>query len=370
MSTVPFNRLSTGIYPKKRKLIKAISEVIDSGQYINGPSVTEFESKLATFTDSRHAVGVANGSDALEIAMRALGLGLNSTIGIVANAGGYALVAARNVGCKIVFIDILEDSALMSSESLSEISSRVHLDAIVLTYLYGNTHRTSEVFEVCDRLGIPVIEDCAQAIGAKVNNRIVGSLGNFGTFSFYPTKNLGAIGDGGAITTNNEIYASRLKSLRQYGWGSKYSITMPEGRNSRLDEIQAKILLFGFQSLEKENSRRREIASIFNSAINSENIKMITEFNASAVAHLCVLKTKSSEMKEVLIDWLNKSGVETSVHYPVLDSEQNAGQIIAAKTDLPNTLKNHNQVVSLPCYPSMTSREVNQVAKSLSRAPI
>ena len=219
---IPINDLSRS-FDNQQELLESIQRVVLSGQWIQGPEHNAFEKELADFIGTKHALGVANGTDALEIALRAAGCSPGAKVITVANAGGYTTVAARAIGCEIIYCDIDSERLVIDPESLQDLISE-EIRVVVVTHLYGNVAPVGAIVEMCKSFGITVIEDCAQAIGASDAGKRVGSVGDIGTFSFFPTKNLGAIGDGGALTTNNPIYAENIRRLRQYGWADKYRI--------------------------------------------------------------------------------------------------------------------------------------------------
>ena len=224
-------------------LTSVAKDVLASNEHILGRNVLEFEKTFAKYIGVENCVGVANGSDAIAIALRALGVNKGDQVATVANAGFYTSAALMQIGASPVFIDIDSDSLLLDTTDLENKMKLQNIKVVVVTHLYGQVAPIKEVVNMCNPRGIKVLEDCAQATGAQIENQKVGSFGDISAFSFYPTKNLGAVGDGGAILTGSDDLALISKKLRQYGWGNKYEVELENGSNSRLDEIQAAFLL-------------------------------------------------------------------------------------------------------------------------------
>src|SRR3954468_7746504 len=239
--------------PLLAEIEQALRTVLHSGWHILGSQVAAFETSFAAFCGCAHAIGVGNGTDALELALRAVGVGPGDQVITVANAGGYSTTAILCAGAEPLYVDVMRDSMSMDLRHLkTRITTRTK--AIVATHLYGRMVDMPEMLGIAG--GIAVIEDCAQAHGARLRGRVAGSWGRLGCFSFYPTKNLGALGDAGATTTNDAGLAERVRMLRQYGWKRKYDSVIAGGRNSRLDEMQAAVFSGRSGILEKGNKRR------------------------------------------------------------------------------------------------------------------
>ena len=361
---VPLNRLSESRYSQNPELIEQIEKVINSGFWINGPHQKAFEANLARSLGIKSLQGVANGSDALEISMRALGINSESCVALAANAGGYALIAARNIGCQVIFIDIHLENGLIDFTDLKNVCSQHHLDLVVLTYLYGNTQNADGVINYLKSISIPILEDCAQALGSRVGDTYVGSLGTISTFSFYPTKNLGAIGDAGAIATSDQTLADKVSEIRQYGWTSKYHIRNASGMNSRLDELQAVILNYGLPFVEEDAAAIRKILNFYKESKNYSNFQFVTESHNNSTVHLAVILLNGiprSKAEKIMRDY----GVETGIHYPVLDCDQQASQRIALNRELPQSRIWVENIVTIPCFSTLRDDEVLQVANAL-----
>jgi len=336
-----------------------VRDVLASGWYILGPQGEAFESEFAGFCGAAHGVGVANGTDALELALRALEIGPGDQVAAVANAGGYSTAAIRAIGAEPLYIDVEEDSMTMDSRALAAaIGPRTR--AVIVTHLYG---RVADMPALLAAAGsVPVIEDCAQAHGARLCGRVAGVWGALGCFSFYPTKNLGAVGDGGVVVTGNSVLAARVRSLRQYGWISKYRSISAGGRNSRLDEMQAAVLRVKLRYLEEGNVRRRKIAYLYNRWLSGAGLKTSAVGNEH-VAHLYVVR---SALRDGLRDALRSASIGSDVHYPVPDHLQESarGRRWAAG-GLPVTERCCREVVTLPCFPELRDEEVRMVAEAV-----
>lgn len=323
----------------------AIDRVIASGWYILGPETDAFESEFAAWCGAAHCVGVANGTDALELALNAAGIKRGQRVATVANAGMYSTTAILRCGAVPVWVDVDSATMNMSPEKLDEIRP----DVVIVTHLYGRMAPMHEILTAAR--GVPVIEDCAQSHGAMLDGRRAGTWGTAGAFSFYPTKNLGALGDGGAITTNDPEIASRLRALRQYGWTSKYVASVEGGRNSRLDEMQAAILRAKLPLLDAWNARRREIAAIYGGECNTP----------CDVVHLYVIRDRR---RDQIRSALRERGIGTDIHYPVPDYRQPA--INAHDIYLPETERCCAEVLTLPCFPEMMDEEAAAVKAALA----
>lgn len=346
-------------------LSAAISRVLQSGWYVLGSQVKDFEQEFASYCGVKHCVAVANGTDALELALRAVGVSQGDRVITVANAGGYSTTAIIAVGAVPLYVDVCEDSLLLSLEHLQELIGS-DVGAIVVTHLYGQIARIEDVVRLADQYGIPVIEDCAQSHGAMLNGRRAGSFGKIGCFSFYPTKNLGALGDGGAVTTDDPELCKRLQMLRQYGWQSKYEISLTGGRNSRLDELQAAILRVKLPYLDAWNRQRFKIARRYVEGIRHAQITTRHIEEGSFVAHLFVVRTKH---RESLRDHLKQHQIMSEPHYPIPDHLQPAICAQFEGLNLPQTELACREVLTLPCFPEMSDAEVQDVINAVNAWP-
>jgi aminotransferase EvaB len=352
------NDLSRHIELIAPALEQAVARVISSGWFVLGSEVNAFEAEFASYCGSEHCISLANGTDALELALRALNLGHGSNVLTVANAGMYSTAAILAAGAIPVYVDVKPDTYLMDTAHVARILSDKKVDAIVITHLYGLMADVQLVVDLAKRKGIPVIEDCAQSHGAVLNGRKAGSFGDIGCFSFYPTKNLGALGDGGAVVTNRLDLAGRVRQLRQYGWESKYRATLQGGRNSRLDEIQAAVLRVMLPMLDSWNARRRDIATRYSVGICHSKIEAPAVHGKEYVAHLYVVKVLG---REYLKQYLAASGIPTDVHYPIPDYLQPACAHLFAGVCKSVTEQQCTEVLTLPCFPEMTDEEVDTI---------
>lgn len=356
---VPFNDLARQTRDLEAPLLQAAARVIKGGWYVQGAAHRAFESAFADYCGTRHAVAVANGTDALEIALRALDLKPGQRVATVANAGGYVTGALLALGAVPVFVDVTLDSQLMDLHDVERVLQSQSIHAVVATHLYGRMLDMERLIALCAPFGIPVVEDCAQAHGARSQGRLAGSFGTVGCFSFYPTKNLGALGDGGAIVMQDDTIAAKARSLRQYGWAAKYVIADAGGRNSRLDELQAALLLEKLPHLDRWNDQRRSLAARYSRGISNSRVHCPTSTDESWVAHLYVIRC---EARDALRLHLKQAEVGCDVHYPVPDHQQPAWQgLFAHRRDLPVTEALAAQVLSLPCYPELTDEEADRV---------
>jgi dTDP-4-amino-4,6-dideoxygalactose transaminase len=336
----------------------AVENVIKSGWYILGREGEAFEREFADYCGTKECIGVANGTDAIELGLRALGVKHGSRVATVANAGFYTTTALAAIGAEPVFVDVDRETRLMDLAHLREVITQGNLAAVVVTHLFGLLHDMSQVMQIADSTGVPVFEDCAQAHGATRQGKRAGSFGAAASFSFYPTKNLGALGDAGAITTNSTEVAAQLRRLRQYGWASKYRAVLSGARNSRLDEIQAAILRAKLPSLDRWNERRREIAIRYSQEITNKHIICPPVYGEEYVAHLYVIEC---EDRESLRTYLSSAGVMTDIHYPLPDYKQPAVEGLGDWKELSITDELASTILTLPCYPELRDDEVTQV---------
>lgn len=337
----------------------AAQRVLKSHWYVLGQEVQDFEQNFATYTGIKFVIGLANGTDALELALKALNIQAGDQVACVANAGFYSSTAIHLVGGNPVYIDIDPHDLGMCPQQLQQYLEQTTQKpkAILVTHLYGQAAQIEALARIAQAHQIPLIEDCAQAHGARVNGQQVGSFGAISCFSFYPTKNLGALGDGGAIATNQAELAERVRQLRQYGWSSKYTVALPQGKNSRLDEIQAAFLNVKLPHLDSQNAQRRAIAQQYNEAFKALPLQLPTSTNNDYVAHLYVIR---SPQREALQQHLKQQGIATDIHYPIVDTAQPA----YARTQsvaLPHSEQACATVLSLPCFPGMSATQVQQV---------
>lgn len=360
---IPFNALDRAVSSNKTSILGIFEEIIDSGWFVNGPNVEQFEHDLAIYLDINHALSCANGTDALTIALRALDVSNESVVMTSANAGGYATTAINLVGAKAIYSDVDANSHLITLETILESINRYETkpDVVVLTHLYGGIVELNPIIDWAKQEGVKVVEDCAQALGGIYQNRRVGTFGDIGTTSFYPTKNLGALGDGGALFTQDSDLGDNIRKLRQYGWSTKYVVTKKCGTNSRLDEIQAALLRKRLQNLDNFNEFRRRIHQRYENAGNG-NIKFVNKASSNFVGHLAVVET---ENRRETIQHFENHGIKTEIHYPIPDHKQ-PFQNEKFQIKLLNTENLAEKILSIPLFPELTEKEINRIESAVS----
>ncbi len=357
--TVPMNDLSRGIERDRSLLQSVVDSVFDSGHVVMGPQHDAFQVELARYLGVTSAVGVASGTDALELAIKAAMPAGRGTVLTAANAGGYSSIAARRAGYHVRYADVDKDTLCVNEDTITR-GLADDVGVVVVTHLYGHLTDIRQLVEVCHSRGVRVVEDCAQAIGARRDSQAAGSFGDLGAISFYPTKNLGALGDGGAIVTNDQEFAARVAQLRQYGWESKYRVTVPGGVNSRLDELQAGFLRAKLPSLDLVNDRRRAIIQRYAEAAAGGPMTILPADGEHHVGHLAVARMADRSRGRAE---LSKRGVATDVHFPVLDYQQPG--LKGDECFLPVSEKATEEVFSLPCFAELTDDEIEFVCDAI-----
>jgi aminotransferase EvaB len=358
------NDLSRHNGPLAAEIRAAVDRVLDSGWYILGAEVAAFERAFADYCGVAHAVGVANGTDALELALAAVGVGRGDAVALTANAGGYGTTAVHAVGAEPIYVDVDPVRASLDPEALDRACRSRTIRAVIITHLYGALGAIDETVQVAAAHGVKVVEDCAQAHGATRAGRRAGSWGDAAAFSFYPTKNLGALGDGGAVLTNEPEIAGLVGRMRQYGWEGKYRQAFLPARNSRLDEMQAAVLSTKLPYLDGWNARRREVAARYVAQITHPKVTLPTSAGPDYVAHLFVIRTAE---RAALADHLRRHGVPCDIHYPIADHRAPVFGDRFAGVSLPVTEMLCAEVLTLPCFPEMTDDEVDLVADVVNR---
>lgn len=339
---------------------------LDSGHYVLGKGVSTFETNFANYCNTKHCIGVSNGLDALILIFKGyLELGKLKTgdeVIVPSNTYIATIIAILQAGLKPVFVEPnIETFNIEASEILKHITNKTK--AILVVHLYGQLTDMDGIQNIAKQSNLLVIEDAAQAHGATNEyGKPAGSLSNAAAFSFYPSKNLGALGDGGAITTNDLALAKVLKQLRNYGASSKY-VNDIIGSNNRLDEIQALFLNVKLKCLDEDNEKRREVALRYLSAITNDKVKL--PFYNNSNNHIFHLFVVLVEDRESFIMFLKANGIETLIHYPIPPHNQKA--LINYKTlQLPITERIHKTCVSLPISPIMTSQEIDHIIKTIN----
>ena len=341
----------------------AVKEVINSGKYILGEQVEYFEKEFASYLKTQFCIGVNSGTDALAIALKSLEIGFGDEVIIPSHTAVATASAVFSTGATVVFADVSETSMTIDPDSVSKLIN-TKTKAVIAVHLYGYPCELDQLNAICKQNGIFLLEDCAQAHGAEYMGNKVGTFGIFGCFSFYPTKNLGAIGDGGAIVTSDVELYRKCVALRQYGWNSDRTSIL-NSTVSRLDEIQAAILRVKLKYLDSNNQRRIEIAQQYRSSLNIETFIMPPESNqAKHVFHLFVIRINN---RDKFICELEKSGIFPGIHYPKPVHMHPAFQKFYSKDRmlLKNTEILSEKILSLPMYPGLTEVEVSRVIEGI-----
>ena len=361
---VPFGDLGRQFAALQEPLEAAALRVLRSGWYILGTEVRAFEEAWADFCEAPHCIGVANGSDALHIALRAVGVGPSDEVITVPNAAGYTAFAVRLIGARPVYADVDPVTWTMDPQSLERlITPRTR--AIVPVHLYGTPASMRALAELAERHGVPLVEDGAQAHGAMADGRSVGAWSGIATFSFYPTKNLGALGDGGAIVVHDGALAERVRRLRQYGWAPRYNAVEPYGLNSRLDELQAALLCVRLTMLNADTGRRSAIAARYRGALMGTPHLVLPADLAGHVHHLYVVRVTDG-CRDALRQGLLDRGIGCDVHYPLPDYLQPAfADLGYGPGTAPVAEGLAHEVLSLPCYPELRDDEIDAVADAV-----
>jgi dTDP-4-amino-4,6-dideoxygalactose transaminase len=344
------------------ELVDSARRVIERGWYVLGSEGEKFEAAFAGYCGVPYAVGVANGTDAIELALRAVGVEQGHRVATVANAGFYASTSIHAIGARPLYVDVVPQTHLMSVDSLKQQLARNTVRAVIATHLYGRLADIETIIAICKPFGIPVIEDCAQAHGATRDGKAAGSFAEAGCYSFYPTKNLGALGDGGAVTTSSAAIAQRVRQLRQYGWDKKYQVSRAGGRNSRMDELQAALLLAKLPHLDRWNEGRRAIARRYSEQVKHPRIKCPENFGTDNVAHLFVVRCNDRAGFQRHLD---ARGVSSDIHYPIPDHQQPA-YAVSGFDELPETERLAKEIITIPCFPEMEEEEISQVIDAVN----
>jgi dTDP-4-amino-4,6-dideoxygalactose transaminase len=334
----------------------AIERVLASGRYILGEEVRAFESEFAAYIGVAHGIGVGSGTEALHVALRSCGIGRGDEVITVSHTAVATVSAIDLAGASPVLVDIEPENFTIAAVEAA-VSPRTK--AIIAVHLYGQPCDLDMVAAVARRHRLYLIEDCAQAHGAKFDGRRVGSVGDIGCFSFYPTKNLGAIGDGGMMVANDDALARRMRSLREYGWADRYTSVEP-GWNSRLDELQAALLRVKLATLDADNARRQALAGRYDAAF--ADLPLVRPARRSGSTHVFHLYVVRSDDRDGLQAHLREQGIGALVHYPVpvhlqpayLPRGLNPGP-------LPQTESTAREVLSLPMYPELETSEQDHV---------
>jgi dTDP-4-amino-4,6-dideoxygalactose transaminase len=349
----------------KADIQKLVDRVILSGWYVLGQECANFESKFANYIGVPHAVGVGSGTDAIQIALMSLGIGRGDEVITVGNTAIPTVSAIRSTGANPVFVDIDPETGLMDVSLLPSLINK-KTKAVIPVHLYGQMVDMPAVMDIADAHEIKVIEDACQAHGAEWEGKKSGSFGHLGCFSFYPTKNLGGIGDGGAVVTTNPALADICKKIRNYGQTDRYYCDI-EGINSRLDEIHAAFLSDKLDRLDQLNHSRKQLALLYSKGLSENTLitPLKVQQKATHVFHLFVGRCQN---RQHLQEALAKQGIQTHVHYPVPIYRQKAYKNLDS-ANCPHTDTWCDQVLSLPLYPEMGKEDIEGVFSALRQIP-
>lgn len=361
----------------RAEITAAVAQVFRSGRFILGSQTAAFEREFAAFIGTACCVGVASGTDALEIALRACGIGSGGAVLTVSHTAVATVSAIERAGAMPVLVDIDPSTFTMDPNRLQatileyqkhrDAAARPRLKAIIPVHLYGHPADIPAILSIARSHGLRVIEDCAQSHGASLRGRSTGTWGDLAAFSFYPTKNLGAFGDGGAVVTNHPRLAEKVRLLREYGWKIRYVSALP-GLNSRLDELQAAMLRVLLKHLPEENMRRRQIAQHYDQLLAPTSL--VRPRPPAEVVHAFHQYVVKTSHRETLQESLAARGIPTQVHYPVPIHRQPAyrGRLFIGRPGLPNTERAARQVLSLPISPHLKRKDIATICSAVREA--
>ena len=359
---VQTNRLDRGFYKYQEELEAKALEVLRSGWYILGKEVSSFEEEFASYTGAKYCAGLASGLDALYLAIRALGIGKGDEVLVQGNTYIASVMGITMNGATPVFIDPDEYHSIDVTKLNNALTKNTK--AVMVVHLYGEPARMDEIVEFCKEHDLKLIEDCAQSHGACFNGKMTGTFGDVGCFSFYPSKNLGAFGDGGAIVTNDESLCKTIKMLRNYGSDVRYYFK-EVGVNSRLDELQAGLLRVRLSHLDELTKEREEMAKRYLEGIKNPLIELPKEReNANCVWHQFVIRSKT---RDDLMKYLADREIATIIHYPIPPHLSECYAYMGYKKgDFPIIEQFADEVLSLPFYTGMTKEEQDYVIDALN----
>jgi dTDP-4-amino-4,6-dideoxygalactose transaminase len=345
----------------KKEIDAAISRVLNSGWYILGEEVETFEKEFARHIGVSHGIGTGSGTEALHISLVACGIGPGDEVITVSHSAVATASAIVLSGAFPHYVDIDPQFYTIDPDKI-ESAITPHTKAIIPVHIYGQSADMEPILELAEEYNLYVIEDCAQAHGAVYKGKCVGSFGNMGCFSFYPTKNLGAIGDGGMVVTNDRGLAEKVSLLREYGWVERY-VSHFSGWNTRLDEIQAAILNVKLKYLDEDNLKRNQLANIYNSKLKHTGLILPnTRDGATHIYHLYVIR---SQRRDDLLSFLKEKNIGASIHYPVPIHLQPAYKQIGKRESLRETERVAKDILSLPIYPELQESDVLMITDAI-----
>jgi dTDP-4-amino-4,6-dideoxygalactose transaminase len=364
-SAIPQANPGAAYRAQKSAIDAAIARVLESGRYILGEPVAKFEQQFAAYLGLKHCVGVASGTDAIELALRALEIGAGQAVIAPSHTAVATVAAIEQAGARPVLIEVDPTTYTITAEVVETlIKSQREIDgcriaAVIPVHLYGHPADMPAILAVARRYGLRVIEDCAQSHGARIGSVRTGTFGDLAAFSFYPTKNLGAIGDGGLVATNDPQLHKRLLALREYGWQQRYVSAFP-GLNSRLDPLQAAILSVKLAKLDDDNQRRRAIAARYSDGLAPLGLELPTvAAGVEHVFHQYVIRTPE---RDRLGEFLASRSILTGIHYPVpVHLQPGYSDRRLSFGELPQTERLCQEILSLPIFPQLTDADVDRV---------
>ena len=360
---IPFNDFKLQYRYIKNEIDEAINNCLESGWYILGNNVKAFEKEFAEYCGAEFGIGVGNGLEALQLALLAYGVGKGDEVITVANTAVATALAISSTGATPVFVDIdPETYEIDTSEVEKKITKKTR--AILPVHLFGHPVNMDPLLEIAVRDDLLVVEDACQAHGTEYKGRKVGTLGQVGCFSFYPTKNLGGCGDGGMVLTNDPKIAEKISSLRNYGQQTRY-IHQYKGLNSRLDEIQAAILRVKLKHLDEWNEKRRRIAKYYNEFL--EGTEIICPKEAPFAKHVYHLYVIRSRKRDKMQQYLETKGVSTLIHYPIPIHLQKAySELGLPEGSLPVTEKICQEILTIPIFPELSPNQIQEIVNSIN----
>lgn len=366
-STIPQTNPRAGYHARREEIDTAIARVLESGWYILGAEVAGFEREFASYLGVGHAVGVGSGTEALHLALQACGVGVGDSVFTVSHTAVATVAAIGLCGGVPVFVDIDPETFTMDPDCLERAirkSPGGRPKAVVPVHLYGLPADMAAIGEIAMRHGLRVVEDCAQSHGALFRGKKTGAIGDIAAFSFYPTKNLGALGDAGIVVTDDPELADRVRLLREYGWRERY-VSCVQGTNSRLDELQAAILRVKLRYLDGDNSSRRRIAGLYDTLL--EGTGLVLPGGRAGAEHVYHQYVVRSRERDALRGHLRERGIGTLVHYPIPVHQQPAYAAHNGEGDrLSHTEKAAGEILSLPMYPELDEESVRRVCSEIT----
>ena len=348
----------------KNEIDEATIQFYENPIYILGEHVAKFETNFANYLGINHAIGVANGTDAILLALKAYDIGVGDEVITVSLTAVATVSAIEQSGASPVLVDVDLISKTIDVQKISQVITS-KTKAMVAVHLYGQPADLDALTEICKKHHLILIEDCAQAHGAIFKDKYVGTFGHVSTFSFYPTKNLGAIGDGGMVVTNDKHIADKVRRLRQYGW-DRPQFSIEPGINSRLDGLQAVILDIKLKHLDSSIKKRQSLAEYYTKSLTGLPINLPSSIiNTSHAYHLYVIKLHDANLRHVIIEYLKQFDIFVGVHYPYGVHQQPAYTNRIKTSSLKNTEQLTESIISLPMYPELTHSEAEYVVSKL-----